>query len=250
MSEHIQISRDHLVQVIRIARPEKKNALTRDMYAAMTRALMEGDADEGVRTHLLLGQPGMFSSGNDIADFIAVAQEGALGGEVLAFLEALAGVKKPLVSGVDGIAVGIGTTVNLHCDLTFATSRTVFRTPFVELGLVPEAGSSLLYPAAIGGQRAFAALVMGEPLSAQEAQAAGLIYRIVGEELLEATAMQAAQKLASLPPEAVRQSKALLKAPREPLLDRIREEASLFGERLSSREAMEAFQAFMSRKAS
>ncbi len=136
--------------------------------------------------HVFLGVPGAFSAGNDLADFMAVATGGEGGLEVWNFLLALARSQKPIVSGVDGIAVGIGTTLNLHCDLTFATPRTVFRTPFVDLGLVPEAGSSLLAPAVLGRQQAFALLGLGEGFSAERAKEAGLIYAVVAEERLEA----------------------------------------------------------------
>jgi enoyl-CoA hydratase/carnithine racemase len=166
MNEHILVEQRGPVTVVRMNRPDKKNAITRAMYAAMAAALDASDADPSVRVRVILGVPGAFTSGNDLADFLAVAQGGEGGTEVYDFLMALARAQKPVVSGVDGIAVGIGTTINLHCDLTFATPRTVFHTPFVDLGLVPEAGSSLLAPAVLGRQQAFALLGMGEPLSA------------------------------------------------------------------------------------
>ncbi len=140
MTDHILVERQGAIQIIRMNRPDKKNALTRAMYAKMSKALAEGDADPAIRVHVFLGVPGAFSSGNDLADFMVVATGGEGGTEVWDFLMALARTEKPMVSGVDGIAVGIGTTLNLHCDLTFATPRTLFRTPFVDLGLVPEAG--------------------------------------------------------------------------------------------------------------
>ena len=173
MSENIQITRQGAVQIIRISRPEKKNALTRSMYAAMAGALRSGDADPDIRCHVFLGVPGAFSAGNDLADFLVIATGGEGGSEVWDFLMALASSEKPMVSGADGIAVGIGTTLHLHCDLTFATPRTSFHTPFTDLGLVPEAGSSLLVPALIGRQRAFALLALGEGLSAEKAKEAG-----------------------------------------------------------------------------
>src|SRR5690606_11775358 len=119
-------------------------------YAAITDALAAGDADPAVRCHVILGQPGAFSAGNDLADFVAMAQDPEAGKEVFAFLRALALVEKPMISGVDGIAVGIGTTLHFHCDLTFATPQTNFHTPFLDLGLIPEAGSTLLAPALLG----------------------------------------------------------------------------------------------------
>jgi len=248
MSEHVTIERRGAVQVIRMNRPEKKNALTRAMYAAMTEALKAGDADKDVRVHVFLGVPGAFSAGNDINDFMAFAAGGALGEEVIDFLIALARSEKPMVSGVDGIAVGIGTTINLHCDLTLATSRTVFRTPFVDLGLVPEAGSSLLAPAIIGRQQAFALLGLGHGFSADRAKTAGLIYDVVDEDDLEREVFAAADEIAAKPPEALRIARELMRGPRDALVARIHEEVRYFGERLRSAEARSAFQAFMNRK--
>ena len=218
------------------------------MYTAMADALTSGDADPDVRVHVLLGLPGVFSSGNDIADFMSVATGGEGGTEVFDFLLALAGAQKPIVSGVDGIAVGIGTTINLHCDLTFATPRTEFRTPFVDLGLVPEAGSSLLAPAVLGRQGAFALLGLGEGLSAQRARDAGMIYEIVVEDLLEAAVLAAAEKIAAKPPEALKIARDLMLGSRKDVIERIKEEGAHFRARLKSGEARAAFLAFMERK--
>ena len=245
---HILVERRAAIQSIRINRPDKKNALTRAMYATMAGALIDGDADPAVRCHVFLGVPGAFCAGNDLADFLAVAQGGGAGREVWDFLEALAGARKPIVSGVDGIAVGIGTTLNLHCDLTFATPRTEFRTPFVDLGLVPEAGSSLLAPLLIGRQQAFALLALGEGLSAEQAKAMGMIYDMVPEDALEASVFAAAERIAAKPAEALMITRDLIRAPREAVLDRIREEGERFAERLRSEEARRALLAFMARK--
>ena len=249
MSEqHIEVSRDGAVQTIRMNRPDKKNAITRAMYAAMAKALTEGDADEAVRVHLILGVAGAFSSGNDLADFMAVATGGEHGREVYDFLMALAKAQKPVVSGVDGIAVGIGTTINLHCDLTLATPRTNFHTPFVDLGLVPEAGSSLLGPMLLGRQQAFALLGLGEPFSAERAKAAGMIYDVVPEGELEAAALSAAQRIAQKPPQALKIARDFMLGDREALVARIKAEGEAFRARLTSDEARNAFMAFMSRK--
>lgn len=248
MTQHIEIERHGAVQIIRMNRPEKKNALTRAMYAAMTDALTGGDADPAVRVHVFLGVPGAFSAGNDLTDFLTIATGGEGGGEVWDFLLALAGSQKPIVSGVDGIAVGIGTTINLHCDLTFATPRTVFRTPFVDLGLVPEAGSSLLAPRLLGRQGAFALLGLGEGFSAERARDAGLIYDVVEEDQLEGAALSAAADIAAKPPQALRIARDLMLGPREELKERIRIEAEHFRERLSSDEARAALTAFMNRR--
>lgn len=250
MTDHVLIERRGAVQIIRMNRPEKKNAITRAMYAAMADALRGGDADNAVRCHIFLGVPGAFSSGNDLADFLVVATGGESGDEVWDFLVALAEAEKPIVSGVDGIAVGIGTTINLHCDLTFATSRTIFRTPFVDLGLVPEAGSSLLSPAILGHQQAFALLGLGEGFSAERAKAAGMIYDIVDEAALEDTALAAAEQIAAKPPQALKIARDLMRGSRAEIVVRIREEGAHFRERLTSEEARAALTAFMSRKKS
>lgn len=249
MSDHILLSRDGGVSVIRMNRPEKKNAITRKMYHAMTEALLAGEADETVRCHVILGTPGSFSSGNDMQDFLAFATSGATElTEVWGFLQAIATLQKPFVSGVDGLAIGIGTTIHLHCDLTLATPRSQFRTPFVDLALVPEAASSLLMPAVAGHQRAFAMLVLGEAFSAAQAKDAGLIWDIVEQDELEPKTIALAHRLATRAPEAVKLSKALMKDQSGAVLDRIKEEATLFGQRLHSLEARDAFLAFMMRK--
>ena len=248
MTDHILVERQGAIQIIRINRPDKKNALTRAMYAKMSQTLAEGDADPAVRVHVFLGVPGAFSSGNDLADFMVVATGGDGGTEVWDFLMALARVEKPIVSGVDGIAVGIGTTINLHCDLTFATPRTVFRTPFVDLGLGPEAGSSLLAPRILGQQGAFALLGLGEGFSAERAKAAGLIYDVVEEGALEAAVLAAAGQIAAKPPQALKIARDLMRGSRDDLVARIGEESKHFRERLKSDEARAALTAFMTRK--
>ena len=248
MTEHVIVEPLGAVQLIRMNRPDKKNALTRAMYAKMSAALIDGDADPAIRAHVILGVPGAFSAGNDIADFMTYAVGGELGQEVIDFLLTIATTQKPIVSGVDGIAVGIGTTLNLHCDLTFASRRTVFRTPFVDLGLVPEAASSLIMPAIVGRQQAFALLALGQGFSADRAKTAGLIYDVVDEDDLERDVFAAAEEIASKPAEALKIARDLLRGPREPIVARIREEAELFGERLRSDEARAAMAAFMNRK--
>lgn len=247
MNEHVVVERRGAVQSIRLNRPEKKNAITRAMYAAMAKALTSGDADPAVRVHMILGVPGAFSSGNDLSDFMVIAMGGEGGTEVYDFLVALATGAKPIVSAADGIAVGIGTTIHLHCDLTFATPRTVFRTAFVDLGLVPEAGSSLLAPRTLGRQTAFALLGLGEGFSAERALAAGLIHAVVGEAELEGKAFEAAEALARKPPEALRIARDLLLGDRDELVARIREEGAHFRTRLKSDEAKQAFMAFMAK---
>jgi len=246
--DHILVEREGAVQIIRLNRPDKKNAITRAMYDAMAAALRNGDADDAVRVHVFLGSPGAFSSGNDLQDFLAVATGGDTSDDVFGFLVALATARKPVVSGVDGLAIGIGTTIHLHCDLTLATPDSLFKTPFTDLALVPEAASSLIAPQIMGHQRAFAMLAMGEGFSAEQARDAGLIWKVVAADVLEAEVMTAAEALAAKPPKALQLAKELVKGPREPVLDRIKQEGELFLQQLKSDEAREAFMAFMARK--
>lgn len=235
------------VEVIRLNRPKKKNAITRAMYAKMADALTNAATDDTVRTTAFLGTEGCFSAGNDMADFMAFAMGGTMGGEVLDFLRALAGAQKPLVSGVDGLAIGVGTTLHLHCDLTIASSRSMFRTPFVDLALVPEAASSLLVPRVAGHQRAFALLAAGEPFTAQQALEAGLIWKIADAEAIETQVLTLAAGLAAKPPEALRIARQLIRGDRSDVLARIDEEARHFSAQLKSAEARAAFEAFMRR---
>jgi len=248
MSEHIQVTRRDAINVIRINRADKKNALTFVMYAAMAAALRAGDADDAVRVHVVLGIPGAFSAGNDLADFVTMAEDPGAGVEIFDFLQALAVTKKPIVSGVDGIAVGVGTTLHLHCDLTFATPCTQFRTPFVDLGIVPEAASSLLVPATLGHQPAFALLVMGDALSAEDAKQGGLIHAVVSEDELEPAVFAAAERLASKPANALRIARELIRGSRQAVLERINEEAEAVRAGLQSDEARAAFAAFLNKK--
>jgi enoyl-CoA hydratase/carnithine racemase len=248
MSEHILIERQGAVQIIRLNRADKKNAITRAMYATMAKALVDGDADDAVRVHVFLGVPGAFSSGNDMQDFMAAASGGNMGNDIMDFLAALSGAKKPIVSGVDGLAIGIGTTIHLHCDLTFATSHALFRTPFVDLGLVPEAASSLLAPPLMGHQKAFALLALGHGFDAQAALEAGIVYKIVESGALETEVLKAAEEIAAKPPQAMQIARSLMRMPAEPVADRIAREAKHFAERLTSDEAREAVMAFLTRK--
>jgi len=253
MSDFIRVERPEglfgKVQVIRFDRPEKKNALTRGMYAAMVRAMRQAEGDERVCAHVFLGSPGAFCAGNDMQDFVSYAQDGALAGEVVDFLHALAGARKPMLAGVDGLAIGIGTTMQLHCDLTFATPRSVFRTPFVDLGLVPEAGSSLLAPRVMGHQRAFALLVAGEAFKAEAAREAGLVYRVVEEGELEDRVFEAAASLAQKPPHALAAARDLIRAARRAeIAERIDAEVREFSVRLRSEEARAAVAAFLERR--
>jgi enoyl-CoA hydratase/carnithine racemase len=251
VTEHIIIERPEAhpgVMVIRFNRPEKKNAITAEMYHRMTAALQEADGDEAIRVVVFFGTEGCFSAGNDMLDFLAHAMSAS--GEVPAaaiFIKALALAEKPLVSGIDGLAIGIGTTLNLHCDMTVASTRSLFRTPFVDLALLPEAASSLLAPRVMGHQRAFALLVAGEDFSAQAALEAGLIWRVVEPDAIEAETLAIASRLAKKPPHALKIARDLVRGPRNEVISRMDEELAHFSVQLKSAEAQAAFEAFMRR---
>lgn len=243
----IEKSQEDGVQILRLARPEKKNALTGAMYSELAEALEQANLNDAVRCQLICGQPGIFTAGNDIADFMDFAGRGELTGTpVVRFLRALVNTEKPLVAAVDGAAVGVGTTLLMHCDMVFATPQAVMLTPFTDLGLSPEAGSSLLGPRLMGPVKAFELLALGRPFSAQKALEAGLINEIVEEA--EAAALACAKEIAQKPPEAMGISRRLLKGDRAELAERVEEEINLFAERLRSPEAIAAFDAFLTKK--
>jgi enoyl-CoA hydratase/carnithine racemase len=250
MSKDLEISVRDGVQTYRFTRPEKKNALLSAMYTQMREAFDQGDADPKIAAHLFIGSGGVFSAGNDIGEFMARASGGStLGAPVLDFISHLPRIAKPMIAAVDGLAVGIGTTLLFHCDLVYATPSASLRTPFLDLGLVPEAGSSLLAPLRMGYARAFELLVLGEPFSAERAREAGIVNAIVSADQLEATALAACARLASKAPEALALSRRLMRGDPGPIVTRVHEEAKIFGARLSSPEAREAFAAFMEKRA-
>jgi enoyl-CoA hydratase/carnithine racemase len=247
MTDHIELTRLDGVLTVRMNRPDKKNALTAAMYGAMAKALNDADSDGGIGAVLFLGLPGVFSAGNDLKDFAAFAMKGNLGEEVLAFLRALTIAEKPLVAAVDGVAVGVGTTMLLHCDHVLVSERARLQTPFVNLALVPEAASSLLAPRVMGHARAFEMLVMGRPLSPEAAVAAGIASAVTPSDGIESAAFAAAVEIAAKPREAVRLSRKLIKGDPDEILKRIDEEALLFAQRLKSAEAQKAFMAFLNK---
>ncbi len=249
MSEHIDISISNGVQIIRMNRADKKNALNRPMYLAMADALRDGDKNDDVRCHLFLGLPGIFTSGNDIMDFmLAVQGREGLGDNVLKFLRAIITVEKPMLAGVDGMAIGVGSTMLLHCDMVLASPNARFKTPFLDLGLLPEAASTLIAPKVMGYKRAFALLAMGEELNAEQGCEAGLASTITGADNLEEEAIAAAERVASRPPGAMALTRRLMRGNRDEIVARMEEESSYFAERLMTREAQDAFLAFMSRR--
>jgi enoyl-CoA hydratase/carnithine racemase len=247
MSDPVLVTDDGGVRIIRMNRPEKKNALTQPMYAAMTAALDQAGNAEAIRCIVIAGAPGAFCAGSDIGDFQKRA-EGGLEPVTIGFLHALARNQKPLVASVGGIAVGIGTTMLLHCDHVVAAAGIAFSTPFIKLGLIPEAASSLLAPQRLGHARAFALLVMGRPLPVEDAKAAGLVNTIVEAAAVDDTALQAAREIAALPPGAVALARRLMQDDVDAVAARIDTEANHFQERLKSEEARAAFAAFFTRK--
>jgi enoyl-CoA hydratase/carnithine racemase len=234
------------ITTIELARLDKKNALTSAMYAAMTHALAAAESDSAVRAILIHGTRDCFTAGNDLKDFLG---NPASASKALDFVSALSKVQKPVVAAVGGPAVGIGTTLLLHCDLVYAAPGARFQLPFVPLGLVPEAASSLLLPRIAGHARASAWLLLGQVFTADEALAAGIVTEIVPEESLLERARSAAAALTALPPESVRLTKQLMKRPlAAAVAEQMAEEARLFAERLQSAEAKEALSAFMEKR--
>jgi enoyl-CoA hydratase/carnithine racemase len=233
---------------IEIARVEKKNALTQEMYGAMAEALIAAEADSAVRAILIHGTRDCFTAGNDLKDFL---ERSAGGGPSAAFgfISALPKLAKPLIAAVGGPAVGIGTTLLLHCDLVYAAPGARFQMPFVPLGLVPEAASSLLLPMVAGYQRAAELLLLGQPFSAERALAAGFVTEIVAEEKLLEHARNAAIAVAALPPASVRLTKQLMKRQLgAAIASQMQEEGRVFAERLQSGEAKEAMSAFFEKR--
>jgi enoyl-CoA hydratase/carnithine racemase len=248
MPDSIEVSDEAGIRVIRMNRPEKKNALTQPMYAAMTRALADAQDDDAIRCLVIAGGPGAFCAGADIAEFLESAQSGALRPNTIEFLKAIAHNRKPVVAAVKGLAVGIGVTMLFHCDHVVASADATFTTPFLKLALIPEAASSLLAPMRMGYARAFAMLVMGRTLSAAEAKEAGLVNSVVESAAVDDAALQAAREIAALPAGAVAVSRALMRGGVDAIDRQIDTELMHFRERLQSDEARAAFSAFLSRK--
>jgi enoyl-CoA hydratase/carnithine racemase len=236
------------VRLIRMNRPEKKNALTQSMYGAMADALNDAQAQRAIRACVLLGTNGVFTAGNDLADF---AGGGPAHGEapVTRFLTAIAVHEKPLLAAVEGHAVGVGVTMLLHCDFVVASETAKMQTPFVNLGLVPEAGSSLILPQIAGHQRAAEILMWGEAFGAEQGRDAGFVNRVTKAGEAEAVALDYAARIAAKPPEAIRLTKKLLRSPPESVTARQAAEAHLFAAQLGTAEAKEAFAAFLEKRA-
>lgn len=236
------------VATLEIARPEKKNALTLAMYQALADALTTAQANPQVRAVLITGQPGIFTSGNDIEDFVQRPPQGE-DSPVFVFMRALLACDKPVIAAVTGSAIGIGTTMLLHCDFVYISDEARLAMPFVGLGLVPEFGASWLVPQLMGQRRAAEKLLLGDPFSAAEALECGLANAVLPPSEVLNHARRVAERFNELPPQAVRQTKQLMHAGQATALRSIMQsESELFSQRLRSPEAQEAFQAFFQKR--
>lgn len=246
MSEFIEVVCKDSIQLVRMKRPEKKNALTLDMYDAMAAALEAGDRDPDVAVQLLAGGPD-FSAGNDLGDFLKLTS--LTGTPTERFLKAVSSTTKPLVAAVAGAAVGIGSTMLLHCDMVLCADNARFQFPFINLGLVPEAASTLLLPRLAGHAKAAELLLLGDPFDAATAREIGLVNAVHAPDQLEAAAWTLAGRLAAKPRQAMAWTKALLKAEPEAMPERILREARMFEDCLKTPELKEAVAAFREKRA-
>jgi len=236
------------VATIEIARPEKKNALTMAMYQAMTDALNAAIADSTVRAILITGQPGIFSSGNDLEDFLQRPPTGE-DSPVFRFMQVLATCDKPLVAAVTGAAIGIGATLLLHCDLVYVSDEARLAMPFVALGLVPEFASSVLLPRLLGHVRATQVLLLGESFTGADAVEFGMANAALPPDEVVRHARRIAERFNALPPGAVRATKRLIRgATEDEILRVMKNEAAVFAARLRDPEAQEAFRAFLQKR--
>ncbi|MGB9992269.1 enoyl-CoA hydratase [Pseudoduganella rhizocola] len=246
----ILITKSNGILTLEFNRPERKNSITTVMYDVMANAIFDAEADPAVRVILIQGKPELFTAGNDLEDFLKNSGT-ADGGErpVFKFMRALGGATKPVVAAVGGYAIGIGTTLLMHCDLVYAADSAKFSVPFTQLGLCPEFGSSMLLPLNAGHARAAEKLMLGEAFSAQEAYDMGIISKVLPPAEVIGHAQAQAAKLAALPPASIRVTKRLMKSGRtESLNNAIATESTLFSEMLQAPEAKEAFTAFFEKR--
>src|SRR6266481_5895457 len=216
MTGHLIVADEGSMRVIKLRRPEKKNAITLDMYRGMSDAIDTAQNNPAIRCLIITGGSGVFTAGNDVDDFLKDATANAdtpRASNMTKFLYSLAHNVKPIIAAVDGVAIGIGTTMLFHCDYVLASTTATFSTPFIQYGLVPEGASSLLIPRTMGYQRAFAMLAMGRPLNAEEAHTAGFVNAIVAPGHTETEARKAAREICMLSPEAVAITRKLLRLP-------------------------------------
>lgn len=249
MAEEILTVTHSGIAQISINRPDKKNALTSVMYAALAKAIDHAESDPLVRVIVLFGTADVFTAGNDLLEF-ADGPDLSPDRPVQQFMHSLAGAQKVVIAGVSGLAVGIGTTMLFHCDLVIAGRSARFSLPFVSLGLVPEFGSSLLFPGLVGRQRASKHLLLGQPFDAKTAADYGLVSEVVDDADVASTALDWASQLVAKPPNALVEAKQLLGPEANVVKDRIARESTIFSAQLSSQECIEALNAFFEKRPS
>jgi len=248
MSKHIIVSNEGFTRTIVMRRPEKRNALTREMFVEMSEAIESAQSDPAIRCLILAGRSGVFSAGDDLVEILEDASgEPDAGRSRLVFLRSLINNKKPLIAAVDGPAVGTGATMVLHCDYVIASTTSSFSYPLIRYGLVPEGASSLLLPRMAGHQIAFSMLVMGHTVSAEQAREAGFVNVVVPPGHAVSEAHKAARELGELLPDAVARSRELLKLPAADLLRRMEQEEQLVEQRLRLPPVIAAFKRFLAR---
>src|SRR5215472_11579261 len=247
MGDEVRVTTKDKIVEIQMNRPEKRNAINIAMYSAMTGALQQADRDPAVRVIVIKGTNGCFTSGNDLADFLGhpPLEDDS---QVLRFLRTLHTTTKPVIASVNGLAVGIGVTMLLHCDLVYAADTASFQLPFVDLGLVPEAASSMLLPRIMGHHRATELLLLGEKFDARAAREIGLVNEVHPAADLAGRVQEKASAIAAKPPASVRLTKALLRREQESVPARMAEEGKYFAQQLKSPEAREAMEAFLQRR--
>jgi enoyl-CoA hydratase/carnithine racemase len=248
MADHVLCELDGGVLTVTIRRAHKKNALTMAMYSVMADAIERADRDPDVRVVLFAGSDGIFTAGNDLTDFLENPPQDA-DAPVNRFIAKLITTEAPLLAAVDGFAVGIGTTMLLHFEQVIASDRATFSLPFINLALVPEAGSSLLLAEACGYKKAAELLMLGQPFGVDVALECGIVSKVTAPETLMEEGLAAAHALAAMPRTALRATKRLMRRPKEPLLDRVMAEGREFAERLASPATREIIMAFMEKRA-
>jgi enoyl-CoA hydratase/carnithine racemase len=249
MSEHVRVERQGAVLSITLARPERRNAITIAMYASLAEAIEGVAADETIRAVTFRGEGQDFAAGNDLGDFLQVRPGGSEEIAVWRFLRAIVSCDVPLIAAVHGNCVGIGTTMLLHCDLVVAEEGSRFSLPFVDLGLVPEAASSLLLPRLAGRRGAARYLLLGEPFGVDEALSIGLVSHRAAAGAADMTLHELVDRLLAKPPEALRATQRLLRhGQRDEIMERMRLESGIFAERLKSAEVKEAISAFFEKR--
>jgi enoyl-CoA hydratase/carnithine racemase len=248
MTDHITQTLENRVLTLTINRPERKNALTQAMYGALADAINAANDDKAIRAIIITGAGDMFTAGNDLGDFASDMERASGEPPVTRFLNGIRDAETPLIAAVNGPAVGVGLTMLLHCDIAYASESANFRAPFTALGLVPEAGSSLLLPLSVGNSMANEILLAGRILTASEALACGLVSRVVPDAGLMAAARACAQQVAAAAPTAIRRSKALIRMNRDAVKARMDAEGKAFAEQLKSPDFAEAATAFREKR--